>query len=127
MTELDFEELDKAVNSLMSGVDTTKRSVVADDPEDKVVTLDDPTPVASPTSDEISTSTSSPVGQPNPSLAVKRRGQFMDVMHPSSDMKSTTVATPAHRQGITITPANSSLKAESTPLVNNRQFLSMIL
>lgn len=115
MTELDFEELDKAVNSLMSGVDTTKRSVVADDPEDKVVTLDDPTPVASPTSDEISTSTSSPVGQPNPSLAVKRRGQFMDVMHPSSDMKSTTVAAPAHRQGITITPANSSLKAESTP------------
>ena len=39
MTELDFDELDKAVNSLMGDVDTSKRNPGLDDPEDNVVTL----------------------------------------------------------------------------------------
>lgn len=39
MTELDFDELDRAVNDLMHDVDTTKRPSGLDDPEDKVVEL----------------------------------------------------------------------------------------
>lgn len=40
MSEIDFDELDRAVNDLMSNVDTSKRHEGLDDPEDKVVTLD---------------------------------------------------------------------------------------
>ncbi len=109
MTELDFDELDKAVNSLMGDVDTSKRNPALDDPEDTVVTLamsDSPADPASPlapvTPAPVSDASTSTVATPTPvaPLAVKRRGQFMDVIHPSSDMKSPFA--PVNRQGPTL-------------------------
>ena len=47
MADLDFDELDKAVNNLMAGVDTSKRQPGRDDPEEKVVDLDANPPEAS--------------------------------------------------------------------------------
>ena len=113
MTELDFDELDKAVNSLMGDVDTSKRNPALDDPEDTVVTLamsDSPADPASPlapvTPAPVSDASTSTVATPTPvaPLAVKRRGQFMDVIHPSSDMKSPFA--PVNRQGPTLQPSS---------------------
>lgn len=119
MTELDFDELDKAVNSLMGDVDTSKRNPGLDDPEDNVVTLtmqdepvNSPTPaapvVAAPPSDVVEAATPTAVVAP---LAVKRRGQFMDMVHPSSDMKSPFA--PVSRQGTTLQPTTQGVAPEA--------------
>ncbi len=125
MTEFDFDELDKAVNDLMSGVDTSKRNTSLDDPEDKVVALDasSPAPVVAPavapTAPAVSpesnapTQPSAPDPTPTPSLATKRRGQFMDVMHPSSDMKSSPKPVSRHAQ--TIQPTTDTLPEPPEP------------
>lgn len=118
MTEFDFDELDKAVNDLMSGVDTSKRNTSLDDPEDKVIALESPTPttiatravtsvvsappVPATSSVPANTSSTDDAPAPSPSLATKRRGQFMDVMHPSSDM--TSPAKPVSRQAQSVEP-----------------------
>lgn len=122
MADLDFDELDKAVNSLMTGVDTSKRNPALDDPEDTIVTLSDdasasaenperPAPVGLTPTSELEPTPEEPEPQPaqeapapaTPALAVKRRGQFMDMIHPSSDMKS--APRPVRREGIGIAPA----------------------
>jgi hypothetical protein len=85
MTELDFDELDKAVSSLMT--------------EDKA----DDTPLVSDSPSTPLPQTPQPTTQPQtPSPAVRRRGQFMDVIHPSSDMRQ--ASTPVSRQAAAITP-----------------------
>lgn len=115
MTELDFDELDKAVNNLMTNVDTSKRPEGLDDPEDKVMTLDS-SPVVASTGDPQSAAT--PVATSTPSssatLAVKRRGQFMDVIHPSSDMTSS--ARPVKRDGVSIAPTAPIVPDEVAPV-----------
>ena len=143
MTELDFDELDKAVNSLMADVSVTKKEANKDDTE-TVLDLDAPssdTSVAtadaldlavvadvSPATDEPlavvpaaepvlnDTAVEEPtaaVAEPvvpvvsapakPTSLAAKRRGQFMDMIHPSADMKAPAVPAP-RREGVTIQP-----------------------
>lgn len=120
MNELDFDELDKAVNSLMGGMNTEKRNTALDDPEDTVVTLDGPAhddaakPVApAPATNSSATLSPSESPQTTPApassrpaqpLAVKRRGQFMDMVHPSSDMKTVTSA--PRREGVTVQPSS---------------------
>ncbi len=136
MSDIDFDELDKAVNSVMSKVDTTKRDESVDDPEDKVITLDTDADLASPASDaNAATSkpaapvvqsadpipaptkpaeTAAPVAAAStPALAVKRRGQFMDVIHPSSDMKA--VPKPMKREGIALVPTVADVLPELAP------------
>lgn len=117
MTDLDFDELDKAVNNLMSTVDTTKRNPGLDDPEDTVVAItpsSDVTssvPAAQPqassagvsgvSSDTTHDSSSTPAA--TPPLAVKRRGQFMDIMAPAK-----SAPTPVSRQGVSIQPSGAT-------------------
>lgn len=105
MTELDFDELDRAVNDLMQDVDTTKRPSGLDDPEDKVVELDTPADTPSPSSEPAEQGTQGvATNAAAVPPAIKRRGQFMDMIHPSSDMKK--AATPGvKREGITIQPS----------------------
>lgn len=54
-----------------------------------------------------------PTEQSSPSLATKRRGQFMDVMHPSADMKSKTPtpSSPPSRRGVSLQPINTPTPA----------------
>lgn len=115
MSDIDFEELDKAVNTLMAGVDTTKRNPALDDPEDRIVALEakdaeengSPVPDAA-NGDSAPATPAAPASddQPQASLAVKRRGQFMDMIHPSSNMKTTPRA--PKREGIAIAPASAA-------------------
>ena len=127
MSEIDFDELDRAVNDLMSNVDTSKRHEGLDDPEDKVVTLDSSSTesgkVASSPVAETTTVTpmSAPEAKPAPAqsspLAVKRRGQFMDMVHPSSDM--TSASRPVKRDGVSIMPPSETVSTlPSTESVN---------
>jgi len=136
MSELDFDELDKAVNNLMGDVprveppknDDVKtlniNSTLSDNTRPSLDELNSalsqvngpvaqsapaaaaptPTPVAEPVSPRATT----------PPLAQRRGGRFMDVVHPSSDMKNASkpVLT-GQRQGLTIQPA-SRPQAEET-------------
>ncbi len=87
MTDIDFDELDRAVNSLVN-------------PDAK------PIPSAIPSVSAVApTSASSPVAV-NPAPLAERRssGRFMDVVHPSSDMRSSVPDRPASSQAATIAP-----------------------
>ena len=127
MKEFDFDELDKAVNSLMGDAKKPTTPVATDsavvDPEPAVDSpqaadqpanpVVPPTPVSEvpePTADvppEMSALT--PPLSPAP---VMRRagGRFMDVVHSSSDMKTPTRVVAPSREGINLrplTPADS--------------------
>lgn len=95
MTEFDFDELDRAVNNLMSDVDTSKRSEGFDDPEEKTLELVD-------TQDQQPVTPVTPVvTAPVQPLAAKRRGRFMDVVRPAS---SPNAAMPVKREPVVIQP-----------------------
>src|SRR5882757_5500685 len=100
MKDLDFDELDRAVNTLMNDV---PKSDLSGNDEDQMKTLSiSPTlPDASP---PVSNDTAQPVVTPSPVAATatpvappqartstppaaRRGGRFMDVVHHSSDMK----------------------------------------
>jgi len=98
MQDIDFDELDRAVNSLISPSDAIPEPV---------------TPASSPAPEPIVIpSSSQPVETPMttvaPSATTQRpsTGRFMDVVHPSSDMRSTT---PAANRTVTTRPAPESL------------------
>jgi len=123
MADIDFDELDKAVNDLMANVDTSKRPEGLDEPEEKVVTIAASDAEATPVPPTPAPSTPSaptpvaPVVSPTPeaapagpSLAMKRRGQFMDIVHPSRDMNTPK---PVGRQGVTIQPGNDVVAASA--------------
>lgn len=118
MTEFDFDELDRAVNNLMSDVDTSKRSEGFDDPEEKTVVLADPQDQSVP-----AVPVSDPVVTAQP-LSAKRRGRFMDVVRPSSDMNSSF---PTKRPGMVVQPTVAAQDTDETstpavePTVSNRE------
>ena len=124
MKELDFDELDRAVNSLMGGV-ATSAPVKQDDVKTLTIesTLTDTTPPVFPVgSVDVPAEATSAVLTPTPvsapreaavsvrtearvtPLANRRAGRFMDVVHPSSDMKKVAPSQSASRQGVTLEP-----------------------
>jgi len=86
MQDLDFEELDKAVNSLMP-------KVASDADTNQVVT--NPAPIQQPVATPVAANIN-PIERPN-------TGRFMDVVHPSSDMRSTLNL--PQRPSMTVAPA----------------------
>lgn len=94
MKDLDFDELDRAVNSLLPGSSTP-------DGEQSAVP-----------SSEDATAPTPPASQP---LAARRSsGRFMDVVHPSSDMRTAPVPPrPVSREGVVIAPAASPVAIEA--------------
>lgn len=124
MKDIDFDELDRAVSSVLGQKTTnvTTDSNGATDKKDDLaptkepVTDDAPSAVdaAEPTTD--AAAVSEPIS-PKPAttpLAIKRRGKFMDVMHPSADMKPVGAASvkPARSKPV-VTPLLTE-EAEST-------------
>jgi hypothetical protein len=107
MKDLDFDELDKAVNSLMSGVPKN------DPPKDdniRTLTIGatlPPAPIMPQTPPAVvlpEPVETSPIPSPSAPLAARRGGRFMDVVHPSSDMTKASPSYPVSRQGVTIAP-----------------------
>lgn len=142
MKDLDFDELDRAVNSLMSNVpksepqtdgtpektldipttansgdklsfdkvteaakkaaDTPLQEVTPEKPAD--MPISSPAPRASAEASHASAT----VQPANSTPAGRRGGRFMDVVHPSADMKKPDAPKPVSRQGVTLEPLNSS-------------------
>jgi hypothetical protein len=128
MSELDFDELDKAVNNLMSGVpkaeppkndDIKTLDIDAKLPESSRPPLDELNDALKAVNGPVKTE-SSPATEPaspapaSGSLATRRAGRFMDVVHPSSDMKNAPKPA-ASRQGVTIEPAARPLERPTMP------------
>jgi len=91
MKDLDFDELDRAVNSLLPNNNVPAEEQPVALPADNIITPTVNVPVQ-------------PVSQP---LAARRStGRFMDVVHPSSDMRTTTLPPrPVSREGAVIAPS----------------------
>jgi hypothetical protein len=133
MKDLDFDELDRAVNSLMTNVpksetsqpeETEKTLTIAstlgEDATPSFDTLNEATakvtgstPSPAPIPAPLPASSPSPTLTPasRPPLATRRGGRFMDVVHPSSDMKKPTIPTRpvVSRQGATIAPSSTAI------------------
>jgi len=118
MKDLDFDELDRAVNTLMNDVSKTDISKDTDDQTNTLSitpTLPEAapapvTPVSPTTANDVHVRTSTPSSPP---LAA-RRGRFMDVVHSSSDMKKDKAPSqPISRQGVTLTPSKTVMPEPS--------------
>jgi len=128
VTELDFDELDRAVNSLISGAPAgaPKEST------ENVLTLQetpatgsssapvDPSAIASPVVAPVDPSTPAvedPLVAAVPTLATKRSsGRFMDVVHPSSDMRNTTSTSSFNRPNpVSPLPVSVPERTDTTP------------
>ena len=117
--ELDFDELDRAVSNLMGSV--AKPSDDSD--KEPAATLSSPTTssvsLAVPINSEPPTVVpEAPKAEPSPGTTERHSsrvvvptqrssGRFMDVVHPSGDMKQSRSLTPPSREGIAITPRPS--------------------
>lgn len=121
MSDLDFDELDKAVSTLMGDVpkveppkadDVKTLSITSTLPDESRPSLAKLDSELSKVNNTAPTFVDKPVTAPavsTPSLATRRGGRFMDVVHPSSDMKGVVKpTTSASRQGVTIEPAGVS-------------------
>lgn len=127
MKELDFDELDRAVSSLMSDTAATTSPDSSEVPKEKTLDIPSSAPATPPASfDTLQPSVvKKAIEQPvdddkvavNTAPAIRRSsGRFMDVVHPSSDMKQPTQSTPqkpSSRQGVTISPIPSPLVVPS--------------
>lgn len=134
MKDLDFDELDKAVNSLMG--DVSKSTPAKKDDDAKTLDIsptlkEDAKPdfskiednAAAAASPAIPTTSATPATRPAPAPAAssvhapsrppasRRGGRFMDVVHPSSAPKKPSA--PVSRQGVTIQPSAQPTVTES--------------
>jgi hypothetical protein len=85
MTDFDFDELDKAVNNALTGTSTPAaqpQPKVVETPTPEVV-ADEPAPVVAAPVSATPVVTSAPAAR-------RSAGRFMDMVHPSSDMRTQT-------------------------------------
>jgi len=111
--ELDFDELDKAVSNLMGSVakpsDGSDKKSPATPSAPSAAPVNAESPVVIPEAPRVELSPST-TERPSPRVAVpmqRSSGRFMDVVHPSGDMKQSRPLTPPSREGIAITPRPS--------------------
>lgn len=130
MEDINFDELDKAVNSVLQQspaepkkaeaavINSSLTQTIPTVPSTIGLMTDDTSQVSS----RQPVSTSSVPERPQAVVMPKRRGQFMDLVHPSSDMTNRQVASGApattsiSRQSTTLQPLDRSVvEASSTP------------
>jgi len=102
MNELDFDELDRAVSSLMNNAPNAAAVVAPTLPKNDVDALDaamptQPSPAAAPVSSVPTPMPSAPVAPApmSPAAPVAPRGKFMDIVRPSVDPKPQVQPAPA--------------------------------
>jgi len=148
MKDLDFDELDRAVNSLLATKSSSEPPTTAEEvsesdsivSEPEQVTATDETDFAeaepatptltpeTPTEDvkSVEISEETPTAQTAPALATRRTtGRFMDVVHPSSDMRTSPNPAsnePVSRQGLTIAVPTSAptTMSDVTPVTSQK-------
>ncbi len=108
MTDINFEELDQAVNQVMQSQPSVANEA------DQTATQDAPLPV-------ISSEDVADMGRSGSVIATKRRGQFMDVVHPSSDMvnRPGTVAPVPRREALNIAPISPVEQHNTLPEISH--------
>jgi len=112
MKDLDFDELDRAVNSLIGSPSAPTNPPVATASADTPTPVDNSVPVTTPSTEDTQTTPASL----QPLAARRSSGRFMDVVHPSSDMRSSSVpARPAVREGMTVQPITTEPVATVAP------------
>ncbi len=128
MTEIDFEELDKAVNSMMADVGKTDSpaSVASSNTSTTPAVPVARSPDTSASNSTVALSVNNDRVKPSSSpLPTKRRGQFMDIVRPTGS-KPTTI--PSHRQGVTIAPSATATSVADTaveaPAITSTSFVS---
>jgi len=130
--DIDFDELDRAVSSVL---DQKPTAVIPEAAQpigvvtEPAAATDTPAPVevktaqaeVLPPADVLAPAPVRPVSDApavSAPLAVKRRGKFMDVMHPSADMNPGTSASapaiPPHKTTL-VTPLNQNVSEEPKP------------
>ena len=114
MSDIDFDELDRAVNGALGGNDAPTES-----PSVNLVERTTLSPVSSttaPAQTPTPASNPTPVATPTSQAPAARRstGRFMDMVHPSSDMRSHPSARPAEARNQSIPPAQPELTVLST-------------
>lgn len=121
MAEIDFDELDQAVNSLMKKNGTTPIGTApADTPvESPSVTERQPETVPDETTPtdraEVDDAPDSQATTSTPTVApTRRRGQFMDVMHPSADMRKSTPTLDTVRRRTIVQPTREFSESNET-------------
>ena len=92
MTDLDFDELDRAVSSLITNA--PDMSDAPGEPEDKVLDIKSSLPANDQLPVTLSVNPVLPVDAPAPTAPRPTTGQFMDVVHPSSNMRRTPITMP---------------------------------
>lgn len=113
MTDIDFDELDRAVNSLMSQrqqqdpVPRPTAPVASSAP----APVDLTPPLAAPEAVPSSVATEAPSPQV---VAPRRTGRFMDVVHPSSQMVHRSADTAPSRTGATLQPVSQDVVPEAS-------------
>lgn len=106
MKDLDFDELDRAVSSLLGATGSKVESATPETTGLQGNSFEQTTPQDAPASEPRRNPSPAATSRP---LATKRStGRFMDVVHPSSDMKTAGSAAPVSRTGMTITPPTAS-------------------
>lgn len=138
MADIDFDELDRAVNSLMKDASSSKSSSMAarfvksseSSNSDHSLEVEE-SPSGESAADETAPDSYEDASQadepettpkvpessaPKSPLATKRRGQFMDMKHPSADMKNTGDAKPSEpsRVGIHLSPVSQNVEPETS-------------
>lgn len=130
MKDLDFDELDRAVSTLMGNVTNTVEPAKQDDTKTLTITttlVNDKPPVfpvgeVTSTPELVGVSSATPVKVSRPltnerpaPLAARRSGRFMDVVTPSSTTRRNTPSQGVSRQGVSLAPVSGAEEVASTP------------
>ena len=120
MKDIDFDELDRAVGSVLGSDAAVQNDSQADVPAVATVAKPDPRPSSLTDSDVVSlpdtapttTVQTTPTATVSPAISpARKRGQFLDMVHPSADMTKTPKMPLAPRK--TVAPLNSAVVADA--------------
>lgn len=111
MKDIDFDELDKAVNSLMASTPARVESDSAATAVTPVQSAPAAVPVQLPVTEPAVQSPVPTVARPA-APAIKRSGRFMDMVSTPSDTRQARPAPVASREGLSITPRPSDETAK---------------